>query len=395
MNVYHISCPNCQQALNINEQQLSIKNGFVRCSHCQTIFSAAEQLQVNHLSTATHKAQDTLSQSKISATDGMLFDDELGLDEAGNPIITKAAAPTSPYAISKPYITSANKKSSAVSDNFDILDKFDILEKFEQLSKPNVTQSNKLSAETIALAHDKNTPMDENVWLESLMAQANANEEAQANGTNNPKLKDYSHSAVNADMLDQIAINTTDDEPSDLTAYQKKIDQRLSQQVSSQRAISSTSSPMNLVWGLASLLLLLSLIAQYIVFNINTLVTSKQTAARLTSLCQSLSSTCRLPIADTGLIAVDTLKLASATKQARQTDVIFTLTNTTSNHIVYPNLKVSLRTGNTIKTQTVLTPVNYVQAGNNYLMPNQIKVIKLRIDYPKAQVQQVNIVPFY
>ena len=85
------------------------------------------------------------------------------------------------------------------------------------------------------------------------------------------------------------------------------------------------------------------------------------------------------------------LALAHSSKQAGQTDVVFTLTNTTDNHIIYPSVKVSLRNGNTILAQTLLTPSHYLEAGNNYLMPHQIKPIKLRIDFPKTKVQAANI----
>lgn len=388
MNLYDATCPNCHYAFNIDEAQLSLNNGFVRCARCNTFFSPAEESQPNNFFAQINpEQQGNLSQSKLinDPSDAIRFDDDSGLDEAGNPIVTKSAA-TSPYALVKPYPKTTRTPSSRQSDDFEILDNFEQL----PIYKPS-----KGLEQGLASSEDKNTANDENVWLESLMTVASEKEAAESTAANVANTKHGADLAFDTDLLDQIGSDTSADADADLVTYQQKIEQRLAQQVSSQKVVTSNFSSMNLIWGLGSCLLILGLVAQYIIFNINTLVTSKQTAARLSNICQTLSLSCELPIADTGLINVDTLKLTTAPKQPDQTDIIFTLTNTTNNHLVYPNLKISLRSGNTIQAQTLLAPSNYLEVGNNYLMPNQIKPIKLRIAYPKSKAQQANIELFY
>ena len=393
MNLYNAKCPNCQHAFKINDEQLAVRHGYVRCSHCKTIFSAAEQLEQkkfannNPLSSPNHQTPSALIDDK---SEGILFDDESGLDEAGNPIVDEPVKPTSPYALSKSSTTSAKAKSTSKLDDFEIIDNFEQLPKAKDSKPKKPIIDDKDAAEAIELAQDKDTSGDENAWLQSLMAQADDNEAMDDTAGANANAKRGMDGLFNTDIFDQIAVDTGSEQQADLLAYQKKIDERLSQQVSSQQSLNAKFFNMGIVWGLGSLLLIFLLAAQYIIFNINTLITSTTNAAVLSTICHKIPA-CQLPLADTGLIDVQMLKLAHSSKQAGQTDVVFTLTNTTDNNIIYPSVKVSLRSGNTILAQTLLTPTDYLEAGNNYLMPHQIKPIKLRIDFPKTKVQAANI----
>ena len=397
MNLYNAKCPNCQHAFKINDEQLAVRHGYVRCSHCKTIFSAAEQLEQkkfannNPLSSPNNQTPSALIDDK---SNDILFDDESGLDEAGNLIVNEPVKPTSPYALSKSSTTSAKAKSTSKLDDFEIIDNFEQLPKDKDSKPKKPIIDDKDAAEAIELAQDKDASGDENAWLQRLMAQADDNEAMDDSSAAHTKPKRGMDGLFNTDIFDQIAIDTGSEQQADLLAYQKKIDERLSQQVSSQQSLNAKFFNMDIVWGLGSLLLIFVLAAQYIIFNIDTLITSKANAALLSTICHKIPA-CQLPIADTGLIDVQMLALAHSSKQAGQTDVVFTLTNTTDNNIIYPSVKVSLRSGNTILAQTLLTPRHYLEAGNNYLMPHQIKPVKLRIDFPKTKVQAANIELIY
>ena len=389
MNLYNAKCPNCQHAFKINDEQLAVRHGYVRCSHCKTIFSAAEQLEQqkfannNPLSSPNNQTPSAFIDDK---SEDILFDDESGIDEAGNLIVDEPVKPISPYPLSQSHTKSAYAKSNSTIDDLEIIDNFDQLPIAKNSNPKKPILDDKDAAEAIDLAQDNETLGDEQAWLLSLMAQADDNEAAEANAN----AKRGMDGVFNTDIFDQIPIDTRSEQQSDLLAYQQKIDERLSQQVSSQQSLNAKFFNMGIVWGLGSLLLIFLLAAQYIIFNINTLITSKTNAAVLSTICHKIPA-CQLPLADTGLIDVQMLKLAHSSKQAGQTDVVFTLTNTTDNNIIYPSVKVSLRNGNTILAQTLLTPTDYLEAGNNYLMPHQIKPIKLRIDFPKTKVQAANI----
>ena len=391
MNLYNAKCPNCQHAFKINDEQLAVKNGYVRCSYCKTIFSATEQLEQqkitnnNPLASPSNQMPSALIDDK---SEEILFDDESGIDEAGNLIVDEPVKPISPYPLSQSHTKSAYAKSNSTIDDLEIIDNFDQLP-IAKNSNPKVLIGDEDAVEAIDLAQDNETLGDEQAWLLSLMAQADDNEADDSAGA-----KRSMDGVFNTDIFDQIPIDTRSEQQSDLLAYQQKIDERLSQQVSSQQLANAKIFNMSIIWGLGSLLLVFLLAAQYIIFNIDTLITSKANAAVLSNICHKIPA-CQLPIADTGLIDVQMLALAPSSKQAGETDLVFTLTNTTDNNIVYPSVKVSLRSGNTILAQTLLTPTDYLEAGNNYLMPHQIKPVKLRIDFPKTKVQAANIELIY
>lgn len=392
MNLYNAKCPNCQHAFKINDEQLAVKNGYVRCSYCKTMFSATEQLEQQKITnnnppaSPNHQTSSALIDDK---SEEILFDDESGIDEAGNLIVDEPVKPISPYPLSQSHTKSAYAKSNSTIDDLEIIDNFDQLP-IAKNSNPKVLIGDEDAVEAIDLAQDNETLGDEQAWLLSLMAQADDNEAAD----DTAGAKRGMDGVFNTDIFDQIPIDTRSEQQADLLAYQQKIDERLSQQVSSQQSLNAKIFNMSIVWGLGSLLLIFLLAAQYIIFNINTLITSKTNAAVLSNICHKIPA-CQLPIADTGLIDVQMLALAHSSKQAGQTDLVFTLTNTTDNNIVYPSVKVSLRSGNTILAQTLLTPTDYLEAGNNYLMPHQIKPVKLRIDFPKTKVQAANIELIY
>ena len=392
MNLYNAKCPNCQHAFKINDEQLAIKNGYVRCSYCKTIFSAADQLEQQKITnnnppaSPNHQTSSALIDDK---SEEILFDDESGIDEAGNLIVDEPVKPISPYPLSQSHTKSAYAKSNSTIDDLEIIDNFDQLP-IAKNTNPKVLIGDEDAVEAIDLAQDNETLGDEQAWLLSLMAQADDNEAAD----DTAGAKRGMDGVFNTDIFDQIPIDTRSEQQSDLLAYQQKIDERLSQQVSSQQLANAKIFNMSIIWGLGSLLLVFLLAVQYIIFNIDTLITSKTNAAVLSNICHKIPA-CQLPIADTGLIDVQMLALAHSSKQAGQTDMIFTLTNTTDNNIIYPSVKVSLRSGNTILAQTLLTPSHYLEAGNNYLMPHQIKPVKLRIDFPKTKVQAANIELIY
>ncbi|ATQ83165.1 hypothetical protein MOTT16_04615 [Moraxella osloensis] len=392
MNLYNAKCPNCQHAFKINDEQLAVKNGYVRCSYCKTMFSATEQLEQQKITnnnppaSPNHQTSSALIDDK---SEEILFDDESGIDEAGNLIVDEPVKPISPYPLSQSHTKSAYAKSNSTIDDLEIIDNFDQLP-IAKNSNPKVLIGDEDAVEAIDLAQDNETLGDEQAWLLSLMAQADDNEAAD----DTAGAKRGMDGVFNTDIFDQIPIDTRSEQQADLLAYQQKIDERLSQQVSSQQLANAKIFNMSIIWGLGSLLLVFLLAVQYIIFNIDTLITSKTNAAVLSNICHKIPA-CQLPIADTGLIDVQMLALAHSSKQAGQTDMIFTLTNTTDNNIIYPSVKVSLRSGNTILAQTLLTPSHYLEAGNNYLMPHQIKPVKLRIDFPKTKVQAANIELIY
>lgn len=348
MSLHQTQCPNCHHDFTITDEQLSEKLGFVRCAHCKTVFSALEEQADAEDNTTTTLIADCPTNDAISNT--------------------------------KNKLTSSRK---AGKNDFSIMDDFD-----------SVTTT----ASTPVFSHhaaSKEDPNEDTAWLEQLLQDADVSEQTDATTPTAAASKNPTSQNDFSNVLNQLEVEVDYEHQADQTVYRKKMAQRFDQQASSQHKGATHSVGMSLIWFFGSVLLLLTLGIQYAIFNINSLVSSPSTARQLNQLVQRLSLPYHLPMADPKLIDVQILKLAGSPKANQQSDLTFTLTNTTDNHLVYPSLKISLRSDHTVHAQTILTPNDYVETGNHYLMPHQIKPIKLRVDFPNSQSQQANIEPFY
>jgi predicted Zn finger-like uncharacterized protein len=205
MNLYNAKCPNCQHAFKINDEQLAIKNGYVRCSYCKTIFSAADQLEQQKITnnnppaSPNHQTSSALIDDK---SEEILFDDESGIDEAGNLIVDEPVKPISPYPLSQSHTKSAYAKSNSTIDDLEIIDNFDQLP-IAKNSNPKVLIGDEDAVEAIDLAQDNETLGDEQAWLLSLMAQADDNEAAD----DTAGAKRGMDGVFNTDIFDQIPID--------------------------------------------------------------------------------------------------------------------------------------------------------------------------------------------
>ncbi|MFO1382969.1 MAG: hypothetical protein U1E91_01040 [Moraxella sp.] len=255
-----------------------------------------------------HQTSSALIDDK---SEEILFDDESGLDEAGNPIVDEPVIPISIYPLSQSHTKSAYVKSNSTIDDLEIIDNFEQLPKGKDSKPTKPIIDDKDAAEAIELAQDKDASSDENAWLLSLMAQADDNE---ADDTAGAKRATWM-GCLTQIFLTKSPIDTRSEQQSDLLAYQQKIDERLSQQVSSQQLANAKIFNMRIVWGLGSLLLVFLLAAQYIIFNIDTLITSKANATKSSNICHKIPA-CQLPIAERWVLLMCRRALAHSSKQA-------------------------------------------------------------------------------
>ncbi|WP_410472169.1 DUF3426 domain-containing protein [Faucicola mancuniensis] len=357
--MHETKCPNCQHTFSISDEQLNLKSGYARCGNCKTIFSAIDNLlssvQREPLQRTSVVASNPVEKKlrvakapKKIADGDLIFDDNAGIGIEDSEPLAKTEA------------------------NFDIIDNFDVLPANKIANTP------------------KNEPTDE-AWLIDLLEEEKRKEEAMQYMPDNDKLAKVGKNNDVTSMLDELGVDVAEEAPLEDEDYRKKVDERFSQQVASQKIAKNLPVGMMLIWGLGSLLLIGLLGLQYVIFNLDSLLKDPEKAAKIHSLCAIVS--CDLPIANVSMLKTETLNLAKGTTAA-QSDVTFTITNTTDKKMIYPNLKISLRDSNDIKAQLVISPTQYLD-NDGYLMPGQIKPVKLRIDYPKNDVTQANIEPFY
>ncbi|ELA08327.1 Zinc finger/thioredoxin putative [Moraxella macacae 0408225] len=366
MSTQQTQCPNCQHTFGITDEQLNLKSGYARCGNCKVIFSAidnltslAKQAQTKQAITPDTKTTQNppnqtkpVKRTKKAPADGDLtFDDNTGLGQEADP---------------------------DTNNNQNLLDDLDIIDNFDNLP------INKIAVATTIKTED-----DED-WLAHLLEEEKRREEAIQYMPDNDKLTKVGHENTVVEMLNELGVDVAYEQSLESNEYHQRLDERFSAQVASQKNIKKPIG-MTLVWAVGSLLLIGLLVVQYTVFNLDNLLKNPDNAKNLQQVCTILK--CTLPTANVSLLAANTLKLEK-TKNNKQTDLIFTLKNGTNQKMIYPNLKISLRNGNDIKAQTIVTPKQYLD-DDGYLMPKQIRTVKLRIDYPKFGVQQANIEPFY
>lgn len=354
MATHQTQCPSCQHKFEITDEQLQLKSGYARCGNCKSIFSAIDHL-VSTLNRTPIQPTPAVATTKPTkrvkkVADGdFTFDDNAGLGGMGME--------------RKPAV-------NHVSD-FDIISNFDTL------------PTNKIGKAT-------QTQGDDDSWLTDLLEEEKRKEEELQFKPDVDKFGKMSRENNVSFMLDDLGINVAHEAPIEEEDYRKKLNDRFSQQVASQNNLKMPIGMM-LIWLFGSLLLMGTLVAQYAIFNLDALLKKPETATHIQTVCEIAK--CKLPVANPSVIKTETLSLTKA-KQNNQSDLTFTLTNATGQQVIYPNLKISLRDNNDVKAQLLLAPEQYLE-DDTYLMPHQIKAVKLRIDYPKSSYTQANIEPFY
>lgn len=401
MTTFQTKCPHCQHLFAITQDQLALKNGLARCGSCKQIFSAKDNLQTlpiaetNSDDLAAHvtnapviDSRDevlitpaTQKQSKATRAidDEILFDDQVGLDDD---------ADTAPL----------NHTPNNAEVAFDILDDFDgfAAPTGAPATAPTQTQiKNTLAAPKPAgyTAIEDTltaTASDDESWLEELL-EKDAIAEKNQSYLASKKIDTQSNATDVSSLLSEFGVDIVEEKALEQPAYQQRLEQRFNHQPTAQQAAQRQPMTRTILWGIGSLLLLLGLGIQYAAFNQDTLIKKPSTAQALRSICDGLHLPCNLPYADPAAIDIKTLSFEGKDNS----DIIISLTNRSSQSQIYPNLKITLQSNNTGIAQLIATPAQYLDDASHRLMPQQIKPIKLRINFPRDKADQVVIDPFY
>lgn len=389
-NVFQTQCPNCQHTFAITQEQLNLKSGYARCGGCQSIFPANQHIigtvanptMSQPLSNTPATPRPAAPTPKLEIDDGIdfLFDDSAGLDETGQ-LVKHDIHQADKYQSKK------NNRTGKMLDDFEILDNFDSLD--IPLSQPTKPQH---------ISQDQNY---DDSWVKDLLDTDSDNTPTPPkssvikNQSAMPNFQMNNHQAPNdvANMLENMGVNVVQERMPTTQEYQEKIKSRFEKQQSSQHEMETSSGGMGAIWFLGSLLLAGALLAQYVFFNINDLVKNPDTASKIDMVCGIIPS-CSIPVADTTQLNIQSQSL-TATKNGKS-DLIFTMQNKGSGKSVYPNLKISLRDGNDVFAQFIITPKQYLSASDGqYLLSQQVHPVKLRIDTPSKKSSQANIEAFY
>ncbi|WP_198329752.1 DUF3426 domain-containing protein [Psychrobacter cibarius] len=422
-------CPHCQACFKIQQTQLNKVNATVSCDQCQQSFLVNKHLIL------TADAVSTSAIQKNTTTDTKTLSDSNGhsAQTADNHNKNQHAAGAAKSPLTPPYSKNASSDTLIEDDlihdgliyddmdsdepeesvlEYDSLDSMDAWltqasnmnnssytstadnQPTSNLSKKtdknngssakvssDATTENSSSAQmalSSAAANDIHANVDDtadNSWLEKLLKEQNKSEEVRQDDT------DLSQLLLDMGVPLKDEASTSEERVRKAQAKFTPTPQR--------RSIAS------LLWTLGCLVLALLLFAQYVIFNLETLMKNPVHAERLQSVCAVAA--CSLPSADLTAFTITNLnhKSSKIKMDGKSSDVSATLNNQSAKAQLYPNVKVSVYGANDMIGEFIATPADYLLSKQSQLAADSSRNILFTIPVANRQIREVTISPLY
>lgn len=422
-------CPHCQACFKIQQTQLNKVNATVSCDQCQQSFLVNKHLIL------TADAVSTSAIQKNTTTDTKTLSDSNGhsAQTADNHNKNRHAAGASKSPLTPPHSKNVSSDTLIEDDlihdgliyddmdsdepeesvlEYDSLDSMDAWltqasnmnnsgytstadnQPTSNLSKKtdksnassakvssDATTENSSSAQmalSSAAANDIHANVDDtadNSWLEKLLKEQNKGEEVRQDDTDLSQL-----------LLD-MGVPLKDEAPTAEERVRKA--QAKFTPTPQRRSIAS------LLWTLGCLVLALLLFAQYVIFNLETLMKNPVHAERLQSVCAVAA--CSLPSADLTAFTITNLnhKSSKIKMDGKSSDVSATLNNQSAKAQLYPNIKVSVYGANDMIGEFIATPADYLLSKQSQLAADSSRNILFTIPVANRQIREVTISPLY
>ena len=397
-------CPHCHTIFNIKKNQLNQKTANVCCEHCEQMFLVNNHLIVTADMDSSHnrKINTTTSHKKksISATsnldddilihDDMIHDDiiydDTDIDISDDKNLEYDSLDSMDAWLTQATDNNHNATQSALSqkNTNKKLDHYsdastDIFKENSSSTTLNHSSSSAQVALSSAAANSIHANIDNTAdesWLEKLLKEQNQGEEVSNNDTD----------------LSQLLLDMGVDfkEENDQAAHSKRLHaQAKFSPTPSRRSMAS------LLWTLGCLVLALLLFAQYVMFNLNTLVKNPIHAERLQTLCSI--AICSLPSADLSAFSVSDTKYQASRINTKSgfSDISTAINNQSSQAQLYPHVKVSVYSVNALIGEFIAAPEQYLGGKQSQLAANSRKQILFTVPVANTQITKVNINPIY
>ena len=393
-------CPHCQACFKLQQTQLNKVNAAVCCDQCQQSFLVNKHL--------------------IVTTDTPLKTADSTINDPNN---TSAAKPT----IKKPL---ANKKSSdrlihddLIYDDMDIeesdessLDlEYDSLESMDDWLNQATD-----STHTPSIANKQPNKLDKNPKLATQSTSAatattqptSAAQVALSSAAANNIHANIDNTTDNAWLEDLLKEQNTSDntiqEDTDLSQLLLSMgvpfrdeDQTHEERVKKMQAQAKFApaparhSVASLLWTLGCLVLALLLFAQYVIFNLETLVKNPAYAERLQKICTVAA--CSLPSADLSALTITELthKSSQIKKSGTFSEVSAMLNNQSVQAQLYPDVKVSVYGTDALLGEFIAAPNDYLLSTQNQIAADSRRQLLFTIPVANTQIREVRIEPLY
>ena len=414
-------CPHCQACFKVQQTQLNKVNATIGCDQCHQTFLVNKHLIVVPNTASTPSTQVKTSTSQANATsapsdhaaplsknnnkkpsdsdnpkpshnkspssdilihDGLIYDDmDIDIDEPPETApeydsLDSMDAWLTQVSHTKPTTAAAKIPQSIPTSNIDRSKDLpasppppDAPVESSPIAKETLSST---AANNIHANVDNNT---DNSWLEKLLEEQSNNEDIPPDDTDLSQL-----------LMDMGVPIRTGESASE--EHAKKPQAQLA-------SMPTAHSIASLLWLLGCLVLALLLAAQYVMFNLDTLVKNPSHAQRLQSICSIAG--CSLPHADlTALTVTNTRHNSSQIKTTGAfSDISATLNNKGPDAQLYPHIKVSVYGANDLIGEFIAAPSDYLLGKQSQLTADNNRQVLFTIPVANAQIREVTITPLY
>lgn len=394
-------CPHCKACFKVQKTQLNRVNTAVSCDQCQQSFLVNKHLIVTadnpHASTAkkdasapsvssssssrpTHSSSPKKHATALSSDalihddmdddamihDDMIYDDmihdDMEIEDSDEHAIDDDSLDKMESWLSQASMTNVDSAHNPASSSHPSTSS-------QTATPPQVSSS---------VANDIHASIEEaedNSWLEQLLEEESTSE--------TPTESDTDLSQV----LSSLGVPFNDKD----TASQGQTNQRYASMGSQPVRYSAAS----LLWMIGCLVLVLLLFAQYVIFNLDTLVKNPAYAERLQAICSVAA--CSLPSADLTALSVTTISHQPSQIKAPSTfsEISATLNNQSTKAQLYPNLMVSVYGADGMIGTFIAEPGDYLLGKQSQLAASGRKQLLFTVPVTNAQIRDIVITPLY
>ncbi|WP_201577311.1 DUF3426 domain-containing protein [Psychrobacter okhotskensis] len=390
-------CPHCQACFKLQQTQLNKVNATVCCDQCQQSFLVNKHLIVttdtppkiadstttnpNNTSNVTPLTHNKLSNKQSSAalsSDSLIHDDliydDMDIDDADESSLEYDSLENMDAWLT--HATDSSHTNSIASN------KLDKTPKSAAQSASAATQSTSpaqvaLSSAAANNIHANIDDTTDNAWLEDLLKEQNKNDNSIQEDTDLSQL------------LLSMGVPFRDEDRTHEERVKKMQAQAKFAPTPARHSIAS------LLWTLGCLVLALLLFAQYVIFNLETLVKNPAHAERLQTICTIAA--CSLPSADLSALTITELnhKPSQIKKTGTFSEVSATLNNQSPQAQLYPNVKVSVYGTDALLGEFIAAPDDYLLSTQNQIAADSRRQLLFTIPVANAQIREVRINPIY
>ncbi len=362
-------CPHCCAFFNLTQAQLNQADATVSCNHCQQSFLVNKYLVLStnndnliHDNIDADTFLDDGMDSDTSIHDGLIHDD-MDIEETPEANLEYDSLDSMDA-----WLTQVSTANEPVFSSKESLLRSKLTKKLES-ETPLRTAVSSATANDI---HANVNSLCDNSWLEKLLEEKSDNQDSNQTDTDL------------AQLLTKMGVPIKDE---------NKISQARRQPKQIQNSISISISA--LLWVMGCLVLVLLLFAQYVIFNLDTLMKNPAHAERLQKICAIAA--CSLPSADLTALKITSLEHRSSKLSATNafSDVQATLANQSSQAQLLPSLKVSIYGIDATIGEFIAMPEDYLLSPQNQLAAEGRKQLLFTIPVANNQINSVTIDPIY